>query len=106
MAKLMIRIAGAFGVTALAVFFLSFLPLLDDPTAGAGAAGKRAPSFSVNRELKGDRLPVANVSPAAVRSGSSVEQSETPDEIPVGCEGSFSPISAPQFANVFGRCMT
>jgi hypothetical protein len=106
MAKLMIRIAGAFGATALAVFFLSFLPLLDDPTAGAGAAAKRKPSFSVNRELKGDRLPISNVSPAATRSGSSVEQSETPDQIPVGCEESFSPISAPQFAHVFGRCMT
>jgi hypothetical protein len=104
MAKLTIRIAGAFGVTTLAVFFLSFLPLLDDLTAGAGVAGKRTPSFSVNRELKGDRLPFSNVSPAAVRSGSSVEQSR--DAIPVGCEGSFSPISAPQFANVFGRCMT
>jgi hypothetical protein len=106
MTKLMIRIAGAFGAMALAVFFLSLLPLLDDPTAGAGAAAKRTPSFSVNRELKGDRLPISNVSPAATRSGSSVDQSETPDQIPVGCDGSFSPISAPQFAHVFGRCMT
>jgi hypothetical protein len=101
MTKLMIRIAGAFGAMALAVFFLSLLPLLD-----AGAAAKRTPSFSVNRELKGDRLPISNVSPAATRSGSSVDQSETPDQIPVGCDGSFSPISAPQFAHVFGRCMT
>jgi hypothetical protein len=106
MTKLMIRIAGAFGAMALAVFFLSLLPLLDDPTAGAGAAAKRTPSFSVNRELRGDRLPISNVSPAATRSGSSVDQSETPDQIPVGCDGSFSPISAPQFAHVFGRCMT
>ncbi|MFY9838534.1 MAG: hypothetical protein WAK55_19090 [Xanthobacteraceae bacterium] len=106
MAKLMIRIAGAFGVTALAAFFLGFLPLLGDPTAGAGVAAKRTPSFSVNRELKGDRLPISNVTPAAPRSGSNVERSDRPDQIPVGCEGSFSPISAPQFAHVFGRCMT
>jgi hypothetical protein len=101
---LMIRIASAFGAAALAVFFLGFLPLLDDLTAGAGMA-KRTPPFSVNRELKGDRLPTSNVTPAASRSGSSLEQSE-PDRIPVGCEGSFSPISTPQFAHVFGRCMT
>jgi hypothetical protein len=105
MTKPMIRIAGAFGATALAVFFLGFLPLLGDPTAGAGVAAKSTPSFSVNRELKGDRLPISNVTPAASRTGSSVEQSE-PDQIPVGCEGSFSPISAPRFAHVFGRCMT
>jgi hypothetical protein len=106
MANLMIRIAGAFGATALAVFFLGFLPLLGDPTAGAGAAAKRTPSFSVNRELKGDRLPISNITPAASRSGSNVERSDRPDQIPVGCEGSFSPISAPQLAYVFGRCMT
>jgi hypothetical protein len=35
-----------------------------------------------------------------------VERSDRPDQIPVGCEGSFSPISAPQLAHVFGRCMT
>jgi hypothetical protein len=106
MAKLMIRIAGAFAATALAVFFLGFLPLLGEPSAGAGVAAKRPPSFSVNRELKGDRLPISKITPAASGSGSNVEQSDTPDQIPVGCEGSFSPISAPQFAHVFGRCMT
>jgi hypothetical protein len=106
MAKLMIRIAGAFGAMALAVFFLGMLPLLGDPSAGAGVAAKPTPVFSVNRQLKGDRLPISNVTPAPSRSGSNVEQSDGPDQIPVGCEGSFSPISAPQYAHVFGRCMT
>jgi len=105
MTKLMIRIAGAFGATALAAFFLGFLPLLGDPTAGAGLAAQRTPPFSVNRELKGDRLPISNVTPPGSHTGSSVEQSE-PDQIPVGCEGSFSPISAPRFGRVFGRCTT
>jgi hypothetical protein len=98
--------AGAFGATALAVFFLGFFPLLGDPIAGAGVTAKRTPSFSVNRQLKGDRLPISNVTPPASRSGSNVGQSHSPDQIPVGCEGSFSPISAPQYAHVFGRCMT
>jgi hypothetical protein len=106
MAKIMIRMAGAFGATALAVFFLGFFPLLGDPIAGAGATAKWTPPFSVNRQLKGDRLPISDVTPPASRSGSNVEQSDSPDQIPVGCEGSFSPISAPRYAHVFGRCMT
>ena len=99
MAKLSLRIASALGLTALALFFLGFLPLLGDPTAGADVAAKRMPLFSVNREFKGDR-------PAISRSGSRLRQSEKPDRIPVGCEASFSPISAPQLAHVYGRCLT
>ena len=106
MAKLLMRITSALGLTALALFFLGFLPLLGDPSAGAGVAAKRTPLFSVNREFKGDRLPISNVSPAVSRSGSRVQQSEKPDKIPVGCEASFSPISAPQLAHIYGRCMT
>jgi len=106
MAKLPLRIASALGMTARALFFLGFLPLLGDPTAGADVAAKRMPLFSVNREFKGDRLPISNTPPAISRSGSRLRQSEKPDKIPVGCEASFSPISAPQLAHVYGRCLT
>ena len=106
MAKLFMRIASALGMTGLALFFLSLLPLLGDPTAGAGVAAKRTPPFSVNREFKGDRLPISNVSPPVSRSGSNVQQSEQPDKVPVGCDASFSPLSAPRLAHVYGRCMT
>lgn len=105
MAKLFVRIAGALGITALAVFFVGLIPFFADPPAGAGIAAK-APSFSVNRQFKGDRLPVSDVPSVARRGLSTQEQSAKPQKIPVGCEGSFSPISSPRLAHIVGRCMT
>lgn len=104
MAKLFVRIAGALGITALALFFVGLIPFFADPTVGAGIAAK-APSFSVNRQFKGDRLPLS--APTVARRGfSTQEQSSKPQKIPVGCEGSFSPISSPRLAHIVGRCMT
>ena len=105
MAKLFVRIAGALGITALALFFVGLIPFFADPTVGAGIAAK-APSFSVNRQFKGDRLPVASAPNVAGRGLSTQEQSMKPRKIPVGCEGSFSPISSPRLAHIVGRCMT
>jgi hypothetical protein len=105
MAQLFIRIAGALGITALALFFVGLIPFIADPTIGAGIAAK-APSFSVNRQFKGDRLPVSGAPSVAGRGLSTKEQPSKPPKIPVGCEGSFSPISSPRLAHVVGRCMT
>jgi hypothetical protein len=105
MAKLFARIAGALGITALALSFVGLIPFFTDPTIGAGI-GAKAPSFSVNREFKGDRLPVSGAPSVARRGLSTQEQSLKPTKIPVGCEGSFSPISSPRLAHVVGRCMT
>ena len=105
MGNLFIRLAGALGITALALFLVGLIPFLADPTVGAGIAAK-APSFSVNREFKGDRLPVSGAPTVARRGLSTQEQSSKPQRIPVGCEGSFSPISSPRLAHILGRCMT
>ena len=105
MAKLFVRIAGALGITALALFFVELIPFFADPTVGAGIAAK-APSFSVNRQFKGDLLPLSSAPNVARRGLSTQEQSSKPQKIPVGCEGSFSPISSPRLAHVVGRCMT
>jgi hypothetical protein len=118
MAQLFVRIAGAFGITALALFFVGLIPFIADPSVGAGIAAK-PPSFSVNRQLKGDRLP-SNFAPVASRSGvqngvpqnglqndrGAQEQPLKPRKIPVGCEGAFSPISSPRLAHILGRCTT
>jgi|SRR5689334_14136052 len=104
MAKLFVRIAGALGITGLVLFFVGLIPFFADPTAGAGIA-TRAPSVSVNRQFKGDRLPVA-ASSVAPRGLSTQQQSSKPARMPVGCEGAFSPISSPRLAHVIGRCMT
>ena len=60
------------------------------------------PSVSVDRALKGDRLPLS----------APVDKTEMPvqpapssrEKIPVGCDRAFSPISSPRLANVFRRC--
>jgi hypothetical protein len=103
MAKLLFaRIAGVLGLTSLAVFFVGLIPFLSaDPSAGAGLAAK--PAYSVNRDLKGDRLPL----PSEINSAVSRNESRSPArEIPVGCDPSFSPVSAPQLAYIYGRCTT
>jgi hypothetical protein len=125
MAKLFIRISGALGITALALFFVSVIPFFADPIVGAGFAAK-SPSFSVNREFKGDRLPASSIAPVASRSRpqngpntrdlgardlgardlGGQDQAQKPRRIPIGCEGSFSPISSPRLAHILGRCMT
>jgi hypothetical protein len=105
MAKLFLRISGALGITALALLFVGLIPFFADPTVGAGIAAK-APTFSVNRQFKGDRLPLSRAPSVARRGLSTQEQSPKPAKIPVGCEGAFSPISSPRLAHVLGRCMT
>ena len=103
-----VRVASALGVTALALFFVGLIPLLSAGlTAGAGFTAS-APAVSVNREFKGDRLPL----PPGVNSAVSQDQSGSrrqarkPNEIPLGCDAAFSPVSSPRLANVYGRCMT
>ncbi len=103
-----VRVAAALGVTSLALFFVGVIPFLSaGPTAGAGFTATTT-AVSVNREFKGDRLPL----PSDVNSGvsqtetGSQRRARTPDEIPFGCDASFSAISSPRLADVYGRCMT
>lgn len=59
-------------------------------------------TISVNRTQKGDRLPQASI--AYPRPNDS-EISTSPKPVPLGCDPAFSPVAAPQFAHIFGRCM-
>ena len=109
--QLSVRMAGAAGVTVLGVCFLGLVPFLGvEPTAGAGYAD--TPTYSVNRAFKGDRLPViAQTNPAlshgvAKSQQQSQQQSQQRKEIPFGCDASFSPITAPRLAYVYGRCLS
>ncbi|HEX4409496.1 MAG TPA: hypothetical protein VH206_12045 [Xanthobacteraceae bacterium] len=106
--QLFVRVAGALGVTALAVFFLSLIPFFD-LTAGAGVS--HTFPVSVDRTLKGDRLPLASEINSAVsrnepKNDILKERATTPQEIPFACDASFSPISAPHLALVYGRCLS
>ncbi len=108
MAKLFVRIAGALGVTALGMCFLSLVPFLSaEPSTGAGYVPS-PPSFTVNRALKGDRLPMheaLNASAWQTEFGSQARAS-VPHGIPVGCDPAFSPVASPRFAYIYGRCLS
>ena len=103
--QLFIRTAGALGVTSLALLFVGLVPFLSAiPTAGAGLT---TPAFTVNREFKGDRLPLpSDINSAISRNELRLRLSETPKQIPIGCERAFSPVSAPRLAYYYGRCAT
>jgi hypothetical protein len=113
MARLVVRLVGALGATALALLFLGLLPFLSAvPTAGAGYVST-SPGSTVNREFKGDRLPVhaaLNGSAWQTEFGSqtfaSPARAQAPGEIPFGCDPAFSPVSAPRLAYVYGRCLS
>ena len=100
-----VRIVGALGTTSLALFIVGLIPFLAaDPSAGAGLA-VRTPAFSVDRTYKGDRLPLpSEINSAVSRNETRPQQSQAPKEIPVGCDASFSPVSSPSLAYIFGRC--
>jgi hypothetical protein len=106
-----IRMASAIGLISLSLFFVGLIPFLSaGPSAGASFA-VRAPATSVNREFKSDRLPLpSDTNSAFSKSEPQRSQSSKPvqglKEIPDGCDPSFSPITTPQLANVFGRCTT
>src|ERR1700740_800191 len=103
---LFVRIAGGLGVAVLGTFLLGLVPFIGtEPSAGAGL--HRTPAVSVNREFKGDKLPLASDSNSALsRAHPSISRSAVPHEIPIGCDPAFSPVSAPRLAYYFGRCTT
>ena len=63
-------------------------------------------SVSVDRTLKGDRLPFSATLSKSHELGSPAvpEHLQSRAKIPVGCEAAFSSISAPRLANIFRRC--
>jgi hypothetical protein len=89
-----IRIATV--ITALLV--ASFIAFPSFPSTGFLSL---MPAVSVDRALKGDRLPFAPPADKTEMQGPSTPSRAT---IPVGCERAFSPISSPRLANVFRRC--
>jgi len=109
-----LRIGGASAVLSLALFLVSLNAFLSAaPIAGAGL-GSTTPAVSVNRSLKGDRLPLFNsgvsnstgpklgVWPNELRAP---DRSQSREQMPVGCDPAFSPVSSPSLAKVYGRCM-
>lgn len=63
------------------------------------------PAMSVNRGLKGDRLPLVEPTAEPRELGLPVSPAQSRAKVPVGCDAAFSPISSPQLASIFRRCM-
>jgi hypothetical protein len=94
--QLLFRTASAVGLLALALFFVGA-----DPFLSAGADLKN--SFTVDRALKGDRLPVSIAPDWNNAFGAST--SEPHAQTPFACDAAFSVISSPAASNYFGRCL-
>ena len=83
---------------ALAVAAASFVSM---PSFSRGGLFSLISPVSVDRSLKGDRLPLKAHTD---KPGMTLSTAQSRTAIPVGCDRAFSPISAPRLANVFGRC--
>jgi hypothetical protein len=94
----LVRVAGVM----LALFTASFISFPSFPSTGMFTSG---PAPSVNRLLKGDRLPSVAVWQHELGSPVSPAQPASREKVPLGCEAAFSSISAPQLANIVRRCV-
>lgn len=107
--QLYLRIVSALGFVALAALFVGI-----DPFLSAGASlSSQTPAVSVNRTLKGDRLPVAN-SAVLDLSGGPARFARPPSadmraQTPFACDPAVSlirsPNSPPLSGDVYRRCM-
>jgi hypothetical protein len=84
---------------AVALFALGLISFPRFPSAEV-----LAPPLSIDRTLKGDRLPSVNPAVWPHELGQPVEPA-LHKKIPVGCDAAFSPVADPRLADVFGRCM-
>jgi hypothetical protein len=104
---LFIRIAGAVGLIALSLVFVGLIPFISvGPSVGAGFNARFFPAAFVNHTFKGDRLPLPSDVNSAVTRNEAPRQPRNAKAVPEGCDPSFSPITTPQLAHVYGRCTT
>lgn len=84
-----------------ALFGAGFISLPSLSSASLFGSG-----MSVNRALKGDRLPlIARQALPPDRPSAEPAQSQNREKPPIGCDGAFSPVASPRLANVFKRCL-
>jgi hypothetical protein len=96
--------AAALALCSLAFLLVSLDPFLSAAPVGHSVSGQ-APSFTVNRFRKGDRLPI-RPSGAIWRDLRELDGLQTQQKVPLGCDPAFSPVTSPALSGVYGRCMT
>jgi hypothetical protein len=105
MVQVFLRMVSAAGLLTLALFFVGIDPFL---SAGADLTGK-APGITVNRALKGDRLPLTVPTvvdtPDWQTEFTNLRKQQTQAEKPFACDPAFSPIFV-KATNVYRRCLT
>ncbi|MGB6534577.1 MAG: hypothetical protein WBF58_01290 [Xanthobacteraceae bacterium] len=105
MARLLVtRILGAVALCSVALLLVGLAPLPAPvgPAVGLGVGAgvsAHAPTVTVNRFRKGDRLPLFT----AGRDGTP-QGLESRRRVPVGCDPAFSPVSTPALSTLYGRC--
>ena len=101
-----LSIAGVLALASLAFFVVGFAPLLNAAPFSQGISD-RAPTVSVNRFRKGDRLPLVDT--RALPPGPQMPDGleiQSQGKVPLGCDPAFSPVTSPALANLYGRCMS
>jgi len=86
----------------LSCFIAGIITALTSPVTASNAA----PAVSVNRTLKGDRLPMAT--PVTKPNQHDSTPAEKPARAPamLGCEPAFSPFAEPTRAHIISHCLT
>ena len=82
-------------------FIAGIITALTSPVTASNAV----PAVSVNRILKGDRLPVAPVTKAKQHDSAPAEKAVRKPAM-VGCEPAFSPFAEPTRAHIISHCLT
>jgi hypothetical protein len=107
--QLYLRTASAAALLALAFVILGLDPFVRGDASSGAAVSSGNPAISVDRTLKGDRLPVSNstqlYTPDWQSEFGALSKSQSHAQMPIGCDPSFSPITSSAQSNVYGRCM-
>ena len=99
-----LRIVGAVALCSAAFILAGAAPYLHAAPAVPGLSDPE-PSTMVNHFRKGDRLPLFHAH--AVRQEERTPSgSPTQGKVPFGCDSAFSPVTSPELATVYGRCMS
>jgi hypothetical protein len=102
------RLVSGAGILALAFVLVGFDALLGGDPRASTDPRSATPPISVNRSLKGDRLPASNTAvlnaPDWQNEFRAKVDAQSRVPTPVGCDPAFSPISSPRLANVYRRC--
>jgi hypothetical protein len=102
---LFVRIASAVGLLSLSFFLVGLIPFVSAGPSSGTSFVTHTPATSVNHAFKGDRLPLLS-SNNSTFSKSEPQRRQISRDVPDGCDRSFSPITNPQLAYVYGRCTT